>query len=213
MPVAIAGTDQVMGRDSHRIGKGHVTVVVCEAIDPALYSGIPDALAAMTAEWGKRVGDALESVSRESGLSLVAGRRSRSPVPDLRFGFRYPFPVSRKSHEPTLTGNRRPATGQPVTGDKDRRTGRPVTFSSDAHPPRRLFWSHWSGTRGFARARWDRGATPDSSRDSWFGDPVESDGGGVSSRCPRWRRGGGESRWAQHRRQTVVGVREALSHG
>ena len=67
VPVAIAGTDQVMGRDSHRIGKGHVTVVVCEAIDPALYAGIPDALTAMTAEWGKRVGDALESVSRESG--------------------------------------------------------------------------------------------------------------------------------------------------
>ncbi len=67
IPVAISGTDEVMGRDAHRISKGHVTVVVCEAIDPIDYASVANPLGAMTEEWGRRVGEALESVKGERG--------------------------------------------------------------------------------------------------------------------------------------------------
>ena len=65
VPVAIAGTDQVMGRGGRGISRSRVTAVVCDPIFPADFSGAPDPLGAMTSEWTRRVGEALERVYRE----------------------------------------------------------------------------------------------------------------------------------------------------
>ena len=65
IPVAIAGTDQVMGRGARGIARGRETVVVGDPIHSADYVGAPDPIGAMTAEWRRRVGSALESVYGE----------------------------------------------------------------------------------------------------------------------------------------------------
>lgn len=67
VPVAIAGTDQVLGRDAHRIHRSPVTVVVCDAIEPGDHPGKRDAVAAMTEEWRRRVGAALRAVHAGEG--------------------------------------------------------------------------------------------------------------------------------------------------
>ena len=56
VPIAIAGTDLVMGRGSRRIKRAPVRVVVCEPIDPREY-GSP---AEMTEVWRQRIDEALQ---------------------------------------------------------------------------------------------------------------------------------------------------------
>ena len=58
VPIAIAGTDQVMGRGSHRIRRAPVRVVVCDAIDPRDY-GSPGE---MTEEWRQRIDRVLQTL-------------------------------------------------------------------------------------------------------------------------------------------------------
>lgn len=65
VPIALAGTDLVMGRGAGRIARSPVTGVRCEAIHPSEYEGHVDPVGAMTEEWRKRVGAALASVYRE----------------------------------------------------------------------------------------------------------------------------------------------------
>lgn len=67
VPVAIAGTDRVMGRDGHGIKRAPVRVVVCDPIRPADYAAADDPLRAMTAEWHRRVDAALQETYREWG--------------------------------------------------------------------------------------------------------------------------------------------------
>ena len=59
VPIAIHGTDRVLGRDGGRIKRHPVRVVVCDAIGP---EELPTA-AAMMEEWRVRVDRALRSVS------------------------------------------------------------------------------------------------------------------------------------------------------
>jgi len=59
VPIAIAGTEKVMGRGAHRIRRAPVRVVVCEPIRPADYAAEEDPLGVMTAEWHRRVDAAL----------------------------------------------------------------------------------------------------------------------------------------------------------
>jgi 1-acyl-sn-glycerol-3-phosphate acyltransferase len=65
IPVAIWGTDLVMGRGSTHIARRPVTGVRCESILPGDYDGSPDPLGAMMEEWKRRVGDALDEVGRD----------------------------------------------------------------------------------------------------------------------------------------------------
>ncbi len=58
VPIAIHGTDRVMGRGVHRIRRAPVRVVVCEAIDPDYGS-----VAEMTEEWRRRVDRALAEIA------------------------------------------------------------------------------------------------------------------------------------------------------
>ena len=59
VPVALAGTDLVMGRGARRISRSPVLGVVCEPIFPEDYSEHDDPVGAMTEKWAKRVGVAL----------------------------------------------------------------------------------------------------------------------------------------------------------
>lgn len=59
VPIAIHGTDRVMGRGDHRIRRAPVRVVVCAAIDPREYASA----GAMTEEWRRSVGEALRGLS------------------------------------------------------------------------------------------------------------------------------------------------------
>ena len=63
VPVALAGTDLVMGRGARRITRSPVTGTACEAILPADFAAHEDPVGAMTEEWAKRVGEALGKVS------------------------------------------------------------------------------------------------------------------------------------------------------
>ena len=74
IPVAVAGTDLVMGRGGHGIARAQVTAVVCDPILPADYAGVGDPLGAMTAEWQRRVGEALEGVYREWDAQVAGSR-------------------------------------------------------------------------------------------------------------------------------------------
>lgn len=67
VPIAIAGTEKVMGRGAHRIRRAPVRVVVCEPIRPADYAAEEDPLGVMTAEWHRRVDAALRETYREWG--------------------------------------------------------------------------------------------------------------------------------------------------
>ena len=65
VPVAVWGTDLVMGRGGTRIERSPVSGVRCEPILPGDYDDATDPLGAMTAEWRRRVGEALDAVTRE----------------------------------------------------------------------------------------------------------------------------------------------------
>ena len=60
LPVAIAGTDQALGRGARRISRKPVTGVVCEAIHPDEFVDVEDPVGAITEEWARRVGEALK---------------------------------------------------------------------------------------------------------------------------------------------------------
>ncbi len=55
IPIAITGTDQVMGRGGRGIKRSPVRVMVCDPIHPADYAAAAAPLAAMTEEWRRRV--------------------------------------------------------------------------------------------------------------------------------------------------------------
>ena len=68
VPVALAGTDLVMGRGARRISRSPVRGVACEPIHPEVYADREDPVGAMTEEWAKRVGEALaEAYRRRAG--------------------------------------------------------------------------------------------------------------------------------------------------
>ncbi len=55
LPVAIAGTDEAMGRGTRRISHRPVHIEVCEPIFPCDFGGGPDPLGAMTGVWRERI--------------------------------------------------------------------------------------------------------------------------------------------------------------
>jgi 1-acyl-sn-glycerol-3-phosphate acyltransferase len=59
VPVAVAGTDGVMGMEDFRIRRSPVTVTVCDAILPADFADRADPVGAMTDEWVRRIDAAL----------------------------------------------------------------------------------------------------------------------------------------------------------
>lgn len=59
LPVAVAGSEEAMGRGTTRISRQPIHVTVCDAIHPADWADAPDPLGAMTEEWERRVGEAL----------------------------------------------------------------------------------------------------------------------------------------------------------
>jgi 1-acyl-sn-glycerol-3-phosphate acyltransferase len=65
VPVAISGTDEVMGLEEMRIRRRPVAGTVCEPILPRDYEGFEDPLGAITDEWERRIGEALRAVREE----------------------------------------------------------------------------------------------------------------------------------------------------
>lgn len=61
VPVAISGTDLAMGRGAARISRAPVTVTICEPILPGDHADGEDPVGAMTAEWRRRIDEALRS--------------------------------------------------------------------------------------------------------------------------------------------------------
>lgn len=61
VPMAIAGTDLVLGRGARRLSRSPVTVVACEPIYPGDYPAGGDPAGAMTREWEKRIDGALRA--------------------------------------------------------------------------------------------------------------------------------------------------------
>jgi len=59
LPVAVSGSEEAMGRGTGRISRRPVHAAVCEPIFPADFAGRPDPAGEMTAEWRRRVGEAL----------------------------------------------------------------------------------------------------------------------------------------------------------
>lgn len=76
VPVAVWGTDQVMGRGGTRIERASASGITCEPIIPGDFASAEDPLGAMTAEWQRRVGEALEGAARE-GRARGQDRRRR----------------------------------------------------------------------------------------------------------------------------------------
>ena len=64
VPVAVWGTDLVMGRGGTRIERSPVSGVRCEPIFPGDYDDAADPLGAMTDEWRRRVDSALTETAR-----------------------------------------------------------------------------------------------------------------------------------------------------
>lgn len=64
LPVAVAGSEEALGRGTTRVSRRPIHVVVCEAIDPADFAGAPDPVGAITAEWRGRVDRALQGAYR-----------------------------------------------------------------------------------------------------------------------------------------------------
>lgn len=64
VPVAVAGTDLVMGRRGGGIRRAPVTTLVADPIDPADHAGAADPVGAMTAEWQRRIDAALADILR-----------------------------------------------------------------------------------------------------------------------------------------------------
>jgi len=59
LPMAIAGSDQALGRGTTRVARRPIHVEVCEPLLPEDFDDEPDPLAAMMEEWRKRVDAAL----------------------------------------------------------------------------------------------------------------------------------------------------------
>jgi len=59
LPVAVAGSEEAMGRGLPRVARRPIRAVVCEPILPGDFADRPDPLGEMTAEWERRVGEAL----------------------------------------------------------------------------------------------------------------------------------------------------------
>lgn len=59
LPVAVAGSEQAMGRGTARISRRPIHAAVCDPIHPADFAGAADPVGEMTAEWKRRVGAAL----------------------------------------------------------------------------------------------------------------------------------------------------------
>jgi 1-acyl-sn-glycerol-3-phosphate acyltransferase len=59
LPVAVAGSEEALGRGTTRVSRQAIRVVVCEPIFPADHAGAADPLGSMTAEWRRRVDEAL----------------------------------------------------------------------------------------------------------------------------------------------------------
>lgn len=64
LPVAVAGSEEALGRGTTRVSRRPIHVVVCEAIDPADFAEGPDPVGAITAEWRGRVDRALQGAYR-----------------------------------------------------------------------------------------------------------------------------------------------------
>lgn len=65
VPVAIAGTDQALGRGARRIDRAPIWGRRCEAILPDDHEGAVHPAGTMMAEWKRRIGAALESMYAE----------------------------------------------------------------------------------------------------------------------------------------------------
>jgi 1-acyl-sn-glycerol-3-phosphate acyltransferase len=65
LPVAVAGSEEAMGRGTTRISRRPIHAVVCDPIHPADFAGAADPVGAMTAEWKRRVGEALRRAHAE----------------------------------------------------------------------------------------------------------------------------------------------------
>ena len=55
LPVAVAGSEEALGRGTTRVSRRPIHVVVGEPIHPADYAGSADAVGEITAEWRRRV--------------------------------------------------------------------------------------------------------------------------------------------------------------
>jgi 1-acyl-sn-glycerol-3-phosphate acyltransferase len=62
VPVAIAGSDDAMGRGQMRIDRRRMATRVCEPILPADFAHHDDPLAAMAEEWERRIGAAIAEI-------------------------------------------------------------------------------------------------------------------------------------------------------
>jgi 1-acyl-sn-glycerol-3-phosphate acyltransferase len=61
LPVAIAGSDEAMGRATRRISRRPLRVTVCEPIWPIDHADADDPVGSMTEEWRRRIDDELRS--------------------------------------------------------------------------------------------------------------------------------------------------------
>jgi 1-acyl-sn-glycerol-3-phosphate acyltransferase len=64
LPVAVAGSEQVMGRGTHRISRRPIHMVVCDPLHPEEYSDGPDPIGEMTGVWRQRVAEGLSRAYR-----------------------------------------------------------------------------------------------------------------------------------------------------
>ena len=55
LPIAIAGSDEAMGRGTARISRKPMRVTVCEPVRPAEHRGVDDPVGSMTEEWRRKV--------------------------------------------------------------------------------------------------------------------------------------------------------------
>ena len=60
VPVAVAGSDQAMGRGATRISRATMHVTVCEPVAPGEHEAADDPVGAMTRAWSDRIAAALE---------------------------------------------------------------------------------------------------------------------------------------------------------
>jgi 1-acyl-sn-glycerol-3-phosphate acyltransferase len=65
LPVAVAGSEEALGRGTTRLSRRPIHVVVCDPIHPADCEGVSDPVGAMTGEWQRRVGEALGRAYRQ----------------------------------------------------------------------------------------------------------------------------------------------------
>jgi len=59
LPVAVAGSEEALGRGTRRVSRRPIHAAVCDPIHPADWESAPDPVGAMTEEWQRRVGTAL----------------------------------------------------------------------------------------------------------------------------------------------------------